>query len=181
MLYAKPSDALDLEQPMVFQVDPVQQTAVPNDLFPNPFSLSRLAWRKDGKSLTFEYNQRGHQVYRVIEVDAASGKARAVISEEPKTFFYYNTASNDRGSGKKFRHDVADGKEVVWMSERDGWNHLYLYDGMTGALKNQITRGEWAVRSVDKVDEKQRQIWFCATGTRSSRDPYFRHYFRINF
>ena len=82
-------------------------------------------WRKDGRALTFEYNQRGHQVYRVIEVDAASGRARAVISEEPRTFFYYNRANGTlTGSGKRYRHDVADGREIVWMSERDGWNHL---------------------------------------------------------
>jgi dipeptidyl aminopeptidase/acylaminoacyl peptidase len=104
-----------------------------------------------------------------------------VISEEPKTFFYYNQASSNRGSGKKFRHDVGDGKEVVWMSERDGWNHLYLFDGASGALKNQITKGEWAVRGVEKVDEEKRQIWFSATCTRPGQDPYFLHYYRINF
>jgi dipeptidyl aminopeptidase/acylaminoacyl peptidase len=181
LLYAKPGDALDLEQPVVFQLEPRQQIAVANDLFPNPYSLSRLVWRKDGRALTFEYNQRGHQVYRVIEADAVTGKTRAVISEEPKTFFYYNQASSNRGSGKKFRHDVADGREVVWMSERDGWNHLYLYDGASGAVKNQITKGEWAVRGVEKVDEEKRQIWFSATCTRPGQDPYFLHYYRIGF
>jgi dipeptidyl aminopeptidase/acylaminoacyl peptidase len=181
LLYAKPGDALDLEQPVIFQLEPQKQIAVPSELFPNPFSLSRLAWRKDGSALTFEYNQRGHQVYRVIEADAATGRTRAVISEEPKTFFYYNQASSNRGTGKKFRHDVADGKEVVWMSERDGWNHLYLYDGATGAVKNQITKGDWAVRGVEKVDEDKRQIWFSATCSRPGQDPYFLHYYRINF
>ena len=44
------------------------------------------------------------------------------------------------------------------MSERDGWNHLYLYDGTTGAVKNQITKGDWVVRGVEQVDEKARQI-----------------------
>ena len=181
LLYAKPGDALDLEQPAVFQLEPRQQIAVANDLFPNPYSLSRLLWRKDGRALTFEYNQRGHQVYRVIEADAVTGRTRAVISEEPKTFFYYNQASSNRGSGKKFRHDVADGREVVWMSERDGWNHLYLYDGASGAVKNQITKGEWAVRGVEKVDEEKRQIWFSATCSRPGQDPYFLHYYRIGF
>jgi dipeptidyl aminopeptidase/acylaminoacyl peptidase len=181
LLYAKPGDALDLEQPVVFQLEPRRQIAVASDLFPNPYNLSRLAWRKDSRTLTFEYNQRGHQVYRVIEVEAATGRARAVISEEPKTFFYYNQAGSNRSSGKKFRHDIADGREVVWMSERDGWNHLYLYDGASGAVKNQITKGEWAVRGVENVDEEKRQIWFSATCTRPGRDPYFLHYYRINF
>ena len=44
--------------------------------------------------------------------------------------------------------------EVIWMSERDGWNHLYLYDAATGQVKNQITKGDWVVRGVDRVDEE---------------------------
>jgi dipeptidyl aminopeptidase/acylaminoacyl peptidase len=76
---------------------------------------------------------------------------------------------------------VADGREVVWMSERDGWNHLYLYDGATGRVKNQITRGEWPVRAVVKVDEEARQIWFSASGMYPGKDPYFVNYYRINF
>ncbi len=180
MQYAKPGDVLDQEQPVIFDVATRKAIAVANDLFPNPFDLSNLVWRKDGRAVSFEYNQRGHQVFRVIEVDATSGRARAVISEEPKTFFYYNQASSNRGSGKRFRHDLADGKEVVWMSERAGWNHLYLYDGATGVVKNQITKGEWAVRGVEKVDEEKRQVWFSATGTKPGKDPYFLHYFRID-
>ena len=109
----------------------------------------------------------------MIEIDAATGEARAVITEEPKTFFYY--------SGKKFRHDLEDGKEIIWMSERDGWNHLYLFDGATGAVKNQITKGDWPVRGVVQVDEKARQIWFSASGMYPGKDPYFVHYYRINF
>ena len=104
-----------------------------------------------------------------------------MISEEAKTFFYYNSSNTTRSSGKKFRHDVADGKEVVWMSERDGWNHLYLYDGATGKVKNQITKGDWVVRSVEKVDDEKRQIWFSAGGMTPGKDPYFLHYYRINF
>ena len=43
-----------------------------------------------------------------------------------------------------------DGKEIIWASERDGWEHLYLYDGVTGKVKNQITKGNWVVRNVDQ-------------------------------
>ena len=180
--YAKPGDVLDVEQPVIFQIEPKRQLDIDRTLFPNAFELSSLVWRKDGHALTFEYNQRGHQVYRVIEVDAVSGRPRAVISEEPKTFFYYNQANGTlAGSGKRYRYDVADGKEVVWMSERDGWNHLYLYDGATGHVKHQITKGEWVVRGVVKVDEEKRQIWFSAGGMTHDEDPYFAHYYRIDF
>ncbi len=180
--YAKPGDVLDLEQPVLFDVVAKKQINVDNALFPNPFGLSELVWRKDSRAFTFEYNQRGHQVYRVIEVDAETGKPRAVISEEPKTFFSYRRANGSQfDSGKKFRHDVNDGKEIIWMSERDGWNHLYLYDGVTGAVKNQITKGDWAVRGVERVDDAKRQIWFSAGGMYPGKDPYFVYYYRINF
>lgn len=173
MDYAKPGDVLDLPQPVLFHCESKKQVAIDNALFPNPYALSRMEWRRDSRAFTFEYNQRGHQVYRVIEVNAATGAPRAVISEEPKTFFTY--------SSKKFRQDLADGKEVVWMSERDGWNHLYLFDGVTGRVKNQITKGDWVVRGVEKVDEEKRQIWFQASGMIPGKDPYFVHYYRINF
>jgi dipeptidyl aminopeptidase/acylaminoacyl peptidase len=130
-------------------------------------------WWKDSRAFTFEYNRRGHQVYRIIEVDAATGKARALVNEESKTFISY--------SYKKYRYDVQDGKEIIWMSERDGWNHLYLYDGATGTVKNQITKGDWVVRGVDKVDEAARQVWFRASGMDPGKDPYFVHSCRINF
>jgi len=173
MEYAKPGDALDVEQPVIFLVDGKKQIPINNAFFPNPYGISDPVWREDSRAFTFEYNQRGHQVYRVIEIDGNTGKARAVISEEAKTFFDY--------SGKNFRHDIDDGKEVIWMSERDGWNHLYLYDGETGTVKNQITKGEWVVRRVHKVDEEARQIYFQASGMNEGQDPYFTHAFRIGF
>jgi dipeptidyl aminopeptidase/acylaminoacyl peptidase len=173
IVYAKPGDALDILQPVVFDVEAKTRVDVDSGLFPNAFELSDIAWWKDGRGLTFEYNQRGHQVYRVIEVDPTTGKARPLISEEPKTFFCY--------SGKKYRYDAADGKEIIWMSERDGWNHLYLYDGATGAVKNEITKGDWVVRGVDKVDEEKRQVYFRASGMYPGEDPYFVYPYRINF
>lgn len=172
-LYNKPGDVLDLEQPVVFDVASKRQSMVDRALFPNAYDVSPLVWRKDSRSLTFEYNQRGHQAYRVIEIDAATGKTRAVINEEMPTFFSY--------SGKRYRFDVADGKEIIWMSERDGWNHLYLYDGATGRVKNQITKGEWVVRGVEYVDTVARQIVFRGSGMYAGRDPYFVHVYRINF
>ena len=93
--YAKPGDVLDLEQPVVFDLAGHRQVNVDHALFPNPYDLSPLVWRKDGSAVTFEYNQRGHQLYRVIEVKVATGEARALISETMPTFFNY--------SGKKYR------------------------------------------------------------------------------
>jgi len=135
--------------------------------------MSPIEWRKDSRAFAFEYNQRGHQAYRVIEVDANTATPRALINEESPTFFCYYS--------KRYTHQANDGKELIWMSERDGWNHLYLYDGATGRVKNQITKGNWVVRSVAKVDDKLRQIWFSASGMHAGKDPYYLHWFRINF
>ena len=110
------------------------------------------------------------------------GAARAVVSEDVPTFFSYrplNGSPTDHGSNWRF--DVDDGKEVLWMSERDGWAHLYLYDGATGKVKNQITKGEWIVRGVDSVDVAKRQVYFRASGMIPNQDPYFVHLCRINF
>ena len=179
--YQKPGDVVDLDQPVLFNLETGRQVNIDNALFPNPYRNGRIEWRKDSRAFTFEYNQRGHQIYRVIEVDAATGNARAVIEETSRTFIdYRRTNAGLSDSGRTYRYDLADGREVIWMSERDGWSHLYLYDGASGRVKNQITRGEWAVHHVVRVDEEKRQVWFSANGMDAGQDPYFLHYFRIN-
>ena len=181
IFYRKPGDALDIAFPALFDVSTKKETEIDQALFPNAYNLTPPVWWKDSRGFTFEYNQRGHQVYRVIEVDAETAKARALIDEKSPTFFYYNLLGEGLSGGRRYRHDLNDGKEIIWASERDGWEHLYLYDGVTGKVKNQITKGDWVVRMVDRVDEDKRQIWFQAGGMNPGQDPYFTHYYRINF
>jgi dipeptidyl aminopeptidase/acylaminoacyl peptidase len=172
-LYPKPGDAVDVDRPVVFHIDSKTQLPVPFDQFPTPNTMSPLTWRKDSRSVTFEYDQRGHQLYSLFEVNADTAAVRIVAMDRAATFI---------NIGRRFTHDVGGmGREIIWMSERDGWNHLYLYDGRTGRVKNQITRGEWVVRDVIKVDDDRRQIWFAANGMRKNEDPYFQHYYRIDF
>ncbi len=171
--YPKPGDAVDIDRPVVFHIETNTQLQVPFDQFPNPYTMSPLIWRKDSRSVTFEYDQRGHQVYSLFEVNADTAAVRIVATDRTATFI---------NIGRRFTHDVGGmGREIIWMSERDGWNHLYLYNGLTGRVKNQITRGEWVVRDVVKVDDDKRQIWFAANGMRKNEDPYFQHYYRIDF
>lgn len=96
-----------------------------------------------------------------------------MIDERDATF-----VSND---STLWRQDVHDGAEILWMSERDGWKHLWLYDGATGLVKNQVTKGAWVVRGVDTVDASKRQIYFRASGMYAGKDPYLIHAYRINF
>lgn len=169
--YLKPGDALPQNQPSLFSIADKKQRQLDLSNIQSQYSLSNLDWRADSRAFTFEYNQRGHQKYTVVEVNT-SGVVKELIKEESKTFFSY--------SGKKFRYDVQDGKEIIWASERDGWNHLYLYDG-EGKVKNQITKGNWVVRNVIKVNENERTILFEGSGMEKNQDPYFIQYYKINF
>ncbi|HXD23402.1 MAG TPA: DPP IV N-terminal domain-containing protein [Gemmatimonadaceae bacterium] len=180
--YQKPGDVLDLQQPSLFHVAAAHEIALDNALFPNPYDLSRIEWRKDSRAFTFEYNQRGHQVYRVLEADANTGAVRSLMTETSKTFIdYRRTNVGLADSGRQYRYDLDDGREFIWMSERDGWAHLYMVDGATGAIKNQITKGNFVVRAVARVDEANKQIIFAAGGVNPKQDPYFVQYYRINF
>jgi dipeptidyl aminopeptidase/acylaminoacyl peptidase len=190
--YRKPGDVVDIDTPVLFDVAARTARVVDNALFPNPYSLQRIEWRQDSRAFTFEYNQRGHQTYRVIEVDGATAAPRVVIDETSTTFVdYRRTSTGLADSGRTERIDLADGKEIIWMSERDGWAHLYLYDGATGRVKQQITKGPWAVHHVERVDEPNRQIYFTANGMDAhgaapdgrptGTDPYFLKTYRINF
>ncbi len=176
--YRKPGDRVNITRPHLFHVSPAREIPVPIDTAPNPWSITEVRWNAHSQSFSYLYNQRGHQVMRVLEVNATTGKTRTIVEElchddhSPKFFDY---------SGKQFTFYLPATGEVIWMSERDGWNHLYLFDLYTGRLKNQITQGDWVVRGVEWVDPVKRQIWFRAGGIFSQQDPYFVHYCRVNF
>ncbi|MFZ5942189.1 MAG: prolyl oligopeptidase family serine peptidase [Bacteroidota bacterium] len=171
--YLRAGDALPVKFPVLFSVEEMKQIGVDATPYLEQFSLENLSWNGDSKAFTFEYNQRGHQLYQVVRVDAGSGEARVLIEEKSPTFIDY--------SGKHYCYDVNKGEQIIWASERDGWNHLYLFDGTTGKLINRITGGNWLVREVVKVDEENRQLIFAAAGMNSDEDPYFIHYFRTGF
>ncbi len=171
--YPKPGDPLPIAGPQLFDVPGRKHISVTQRLFDNPWSFSDFHWAADSSRFTFVYNQRGHQVLRLLAIDVASGAVKPLIEERSPTFIDY--------SGKYFLHYLDGSGELIWMSERDGWNHLFLYDGNTGQVKNQITKGPWVVRGVERVDEANRQVWFRAGGIRPGQDPYYIHYCRVNF
>ena len=74
---------------------------------------------------------------------------------------------------------LADGKELIHWSERDGWAHLYLYDDK-GNLKNRLTKGPWHVEEILKVDEKNRVVYFTANGRNDDENPYYEHLYKVN-
>lgn len=171
--YAKPGDRLTVSRPRLFEVAARRAVPFSDALLPNPWSLSDVRWAPDSSRFTVLYNQRGHQVVRVLAIEPATGAVRALVDESSKSFVDY--------AHKLFTHWLDETRELLWMSERDGWNHLYLLDAVSGAVKNPITRGAWVVRGVDHVDAAKRQIWFRALGIRPGQDPYQTHCCRVNF
>ena len=171
--YLKPGDRVPQPKPQLFDIDKRKHVSVSDELFANPWSISDVRWEPEGRRFTFLFNQRGHQILRIVSVDAESGEVRPIVEEKSPTFIDY--------SGKFFANYLDRTGEIIWMSERDGWNHLCLYDAREGTLKNQITKGEWVVRQVDRVDEEARQIWFRAGGIQPGQDPYHIHFARVNF
>ena len=169
--YAQPGDPLPAYEMWLFDPasgmgKPAQVEAIDYEGPPD------LRWDHAGRRLTFQRMDRGYQRFRVFAVDAKAGASQTLIDDQAKTFIDSTTL---------YVHFTDDGREVIHASERDGWRHLYLVDGETGALKNQITRGAWVVRGVDKVDEATRQVWFTASGRNAGQDPYLLHHYRVNF
>jgi dipeptidyl aminopeptidase/acylaminoacyl peptidase len=171
--YLKAGDDIPLSTPHLFSVDTLQQTPISNALFPTPWSTDAVRWAPDSSQFTFLYNQRGHQTLRLVAVDAQSGTATAVVDERSETFIDYKSGI--------FTEFLDPTHELIWMSERDGWRHLYLYDSKAGQVKNQITHGDWVVNKVLRVDPERRQIWFLAGGIRPEGEPYYLDLCRVNF
>lgn len=171
--YLKPGDEIAQTKPHLFDIVGKKEVPLDETLFANPWSIGSHRWEKDSSRFTFYYNQRGHDVVRIVAIDAGSGEVTALIDDPSKTFVNYSNYNH--------RQLLESTNEMIWMSERDGWNHLYLFDFGSGQLKNQITKGPWIVRKVDRVDTAKRQIWFQAGGIYPEQDPYYIHYCRINF
>lgn len=169
--YAKPGDELPFKVPCIFDANTGKEVIASTQLFDKQFSLDGFTWAADNKEVIFEYNERGHKVYRVLAMSAQTGKVRTIIEETATTFVNYP---------RHYRYDFADTSKMIWMSERDNWNHLYLYNVANGKVIKQITKGAWCVREVVKVDEKNNTIYFSACGVNPHEDPYQIHYYRIN-
>ena len=169
--YLKPGDRIPQDRPHLFDIEKKAEIPTSDDLFANPWSITRHHWTPDSKRFLFLNNQRGHGTMRVVSLDAATGKAEAIVNEETKTFFDYNA--------KLWLRYLDDANELIWMSERSGWNHLYRIDMKTGLVKNPITKGEWVVRGVDRFDEKSGEFTLRVLGVHKGQDPYHVHYAKV--
>lgn len=131
-----------------------------------------VQWYPDGSHLAFVSSSRDHKVATLRVADAATGAVRDVLRETVKTQF-------ESGDNVPNWRVLPASNEVLWFSERDDWGQLYLYDLTTGQLKRQVTTGVGNVVSIARLDEKSRTVWFVGVGKETTRDPYFKHFYRI--
>ncbi|HEX7961847.1 MAG TPA: DPP IV N-terminal domain-containing protein, partial [Terriglobales bacterium] len=170
--YPLPGEAVARAETIVFDLETGKRVNVETDALDILFvGGPRFTWFKDSKHFYFDYTERGYQRVELREADAITGKVRALISESSKT--YVDPATS-------FVRPVNDGAQFLWGSERDGWSHLYLYDRESGQLRNQVTRGQWVVRNIVYLDDKNRQVYFLGAGREAGEDPYQTHLYRAN-
>jgi dipeptidyl-peptidase 4 len=177
--YALAGDKFATYEANVFDVAGRKQIKPTVDRFEHEWERPQLHWaRDDQRHFYYPQEDRGHQRFRVIEVDCQTGATRNIVDEKTDTFIW--TAHTEM-LDLNLVNWLTNTDEMIYVSERDGWRHLYLVDLKEGKIKNQITKGEWVVRGIDRIDEEKRQVWFHAGGMNVDQDPYFLHYYRINF
>ena len=169
---------IDLDGPRMVRLGmPPDQhrTTLCDDLICSEGEWADVEWGPDSTHLAFVSVSRDHKRAQLRIADAATGAIRDVLEETVATQY-------ESGSARRvnWRYLPAS-NEIIWFSERDNWGHLYLYDLGTGRLKNQITKGDWVVTQLLRVDEKNRVLYFLGAGREKGRDPYFSHLYRIGF
>ena len=172
--YPKPGDTLLSPRLRLFSIESKTEIPVSNELFDNPFWTRFLGWSKSGDQFRILYNARGHQNLRLLEINANDGSVKTLIEETSPTFIHYSD------SGKSTFRDLPN-NEILWASERSGWNHLYRYDRDNGTLINAVTSGDWNVKRIHKIDLAREIIWFHAVGIFPDQDPYHEHFCRVKF
>ena len=137
-------------------------------------SFTDNEWSADGSRLAFVSTPRDHKSAQLRVADAATGDVKDIFKETVATQY-------ESGQGAVNWRYLSASNEFIWYSEKDDWGHLYLYDLNTGQLKNQITKGNFVVTQLVKVDERNRILYFNANGREAGRDPYFSHFYSVGF
>lgn len=131
-------------------------------------------WSADSTKLAFVSSARDHKWAQLRVADAATGDVKDIFKETVATQY-------ESGQGAVNWRYLPASNEFIWYSEKDDWGHLYLYDLNSGQLKNQITKGNFVVTQLVKVDDKNRVLYFNANGREAGRDPYFSHFYSVKF
>lgn len=142
-----------------------------------------VAWSRDSRYAYYVDMARNYRSAKLIAVEAATGAWREVVEEKSDTFLFFDFypfgTIDPHNLESKPNYEILENQNVVWLSERDGWAHLYLFDSSTCEQLCQLTSGEWNVRRLVSVDEHDSWIYFMASGREVGRDPYYQHLYRV--
>jgi dipeptidyl-peptidase-4 len=167
---------LPLAEPLILSVPSAARAQIDTPpilaSFHPPIIAHNIWWSDDARSVYFVDTDRYARHFRLRVADAATGKTRTLLEETSKTFI-------DDPANPVIAAVLKNG-DVIWFSERDGWGHLYYFNS-DGSRRNQITRGEWVVRSIVRVDEHAHKVYFTAGGVDKRANPYFQHLYSIDF
>ncbi|MEL4342872.1 S9 family peptidase [Shewanella xiamenensis] len=127
--------------------------------------LPRVDWLPDSKHLSFQWQSRDQQKLdlQLVALDSLT-KPKTLVKERSDAWVNLN---NDL-------HFLKQQSAFIWASERDGFNHLYLFD-LKGKLKTQLTKGNWAVDGLEYIDETAGWVYF--TGRKDT--PIEKHLYRV--
>ncbi len=165
---------IEVENPKVIRlnINPDPHRASLSDDISSSGTFDDVDWGEDATQLAFLSTSRDHKIEKMRIANAITGEVREVFEEVVQTQY-------ESGQGTINWKYLSKTNEIIWYSERDNWGHLYLYDATTGKLKQQITKGDWLVTRLEKIDQKKRQLYFYTAG-RQKENPYFAELYRID-
>jgi dipeptidyl aminopeptidase/acylaminoacyl peptidase len=169
-LYGRAGEPLWKTELYVLDVKTRQPVRIPIDRSGDYF-VSIVGWFPDGSELLFATIDREFKKLDLLAADALSGAARTLFSETQKTFLNFDPF------GKLALQFLDSGKSFLWLSERDGWNQIYLY-GRDGRLIRRLTEGQFVVDKIEAVDERKGWVYFTAQV--DAQRPYDQHLCRVN-
>lgn len=134
-------------------------------------------WNEKSNRLAFVSTSRDYKEVTLRTYNPADGNIEEVYHERDEIFFESNLTSR----GKPNWHVLNQTNEFIWFTRKSNWGHLYLHDLESGSLINQITSGDWNVVDILHIDEADRTIFFTGVNHEEGRDPYYEHFYKVNF
>ncbi len=195
--YALPGDTA-VPHPYLYIIDADSKQSVLAKIAPRPNQLSiggsvrDSAWAENSQVLHVSFYTRGSKSAYLGAVDPTTGDFRVIARDTGKT--YVEIANPQDPASFYVTKDL---KDAFWFSERDGWGHLYRFDGngtttlaatdgdggmvKTPEPKAQLTSGAFQVGQISYVDETGKFIYFTARGREPNGFLYYPKLYRMGY
>ncbi|GAC1368177.1 MAG: S9 family peptidase [Hymenobacter sp.] len=150
----------------VSSYDVASGRTVKMDVGPNPDQyIPRVMWTQAPNTLSIQRLNRLQNKLEILHADARTGQAQVVLTDTNPAYVEINDDLNYLPGGKQF----------LFTSEKDGYQHLYLHD-MSGRQVRQLTKGNWEISAINGFDPKTGSVYYTSTEGSALQ----RHLYRIN-